>query len=64
MENTVQWAKVKLPIQHKVKPSAVFDIRPHPKYFILSTSQVNSTLNDLLFCVGRVSSSSRNGLGT
>ena len=37
---------VKWQIQHKAKPSAVFDIRPHPNYYSYSfcTSQVNSTL--------------------
>ena len=61
MENTVEGAEVKWPIQHKVKPSAVFDIRPHPEYFIFRTSQLNSALTDLLICIGRVSSSSING---
>ena len=63
MENTVRGAEVKWPVQHKVKPSAVFDIRPHPEYFILRTSQVNGALTDLLFCVGKVSSSSSYGSG-
>ena len=36
---------VKLQIQHKANPNAVFVMRPHPKYCIF---QVNSALTDLL----------------
>ena len=38
-------------------------IRPYPEYCIFHTSQVNSALTDLLFCVGRISSSSSDGSG-
>ena len=40
-------------IQHKVKPSAVLDMRPHPEYSIFAVT-------DSLLCVGRISSNSRN----
>ena len=51
-------------IQYKVKLSAAFDIRPHPEYFIISIARLNGALNDLVFCVGRIGSSNRNGSGT
>ena len=48
MENTVRGGEVKWSTQHKVKSSAVFDIRPHLKYFTFHTSQVDGTLNDFI----------------
>ena len=50
--------EIKWEIQHKVKPGAVFDMRRHPEYCIFLTSSVNGALTDLLFCMGRISSSS------
>ena len=35
---------------------------PPQVYCILSTSQVNGALTDLLLCIGRISSSSSDGL--
>ena len=48
-------------IQHEVKPSAVFaqDLTPSTVFFL---TQINGALIDLLFCVGRISSSSIDGL--
>ena len=36
-------------MQHETKPSAVFDMRPHPKYCVLHTSRVNGALTDYCF---------------
>ena len=44
--------QVEWQIQHEVNLSAVFDRTPHPEYSIFCTSQVNSVLTDLLFCIG------------
>ena len=49
MRGGVEWQ-----IHHDAKLSAVFDMRPHPKY---CTLLINGALIDLLFCVGRISSS-------
>ena len=38
-------------IQHKAKPSAVFDTRPHPEYCIFHTSPENRALSiQLYYC--------------
>ena len=46
---------VECQIQHKAKPSAAFDMRPHLEYYIFHTLRVNTALTDLLLCVGRIS---------
>ena len=56
MRGGVEWQT-----QHEAKPSAALDTRRHPKYCIFHTSQVNSALNDLLFCIGKISSNSSDG---
>ena len=53
MNGGVEWQ-----IQHEVKLSAAFDMRSNPEYCIFCTSQVNGSLTDLLFCVGRINSCS------
>ena len=52
---------VKWQIQHEVKPSAVFARDPTPSTVFFRTSRVNGALTDLLFCDGRISSSSSDG---
>ena len=53
-------AGVEWQVQHKTKWSGVFNMRPHHKYCIFCTSRVNSALNDILFCVGKIISSCSN----
>ena len=53
MKGGVEWQ-----IEHKAKPSAVLDMRPHSKYCIICKSWDNSVLTDLDFCIGRISSNS------
>ena len=48
-------------IQHEAKPSAVFARDPTPSTVFFRTSRVNGALTDLLFCVGRINSSSSDG---
>ena len=45
-------------MQHKAKPSAVFNIRPQPKYCIFLHITSKWCLTGLLFCIVRISSSS------
>ena len=53
MRGEVEWQ-----IQHEVKPSAVVAQDPTLSTVLFSTSRLNGALSDLLFCVGRISSSS------
>ena len=52
---------VKWQIQHEAKLSAVFAWDPTQSTVFFCTSWVNNAVTDLLFCVGRISSSSSNG---
>ena len=52
---------VKWQIQHEAKPSAVFAQDPTLSTVIFHTSRVNGALTDLLFCIGRINSSSSDG---
>ena len=63
MGKIVQGVGQVVQIQHKAKSSAVFDIRPHPKYHIFCTSQVNCALTDLLFCIVKIISCTSKSLG-
>ena len=58
MRGGVEWQ-----MQHEVKPSAVFARDPTLSVVFFHTSQVNGALTDLLFCVGRINSSSSDGSG-
>ena len=55
--------RVEWQIQHEAKPSAVFARDPTPSTVFFCTSQVHGALTDLLFCVGRISSSSTDEFG-
>ena len=52
MRGGVEWQT-----QNEAKPSAVFARDPTPSTVFFHTSRVNGALTDLLFCVGRISSS-------
>ena len=41
-------------MQHKMNPSAVFDMRPTPSTAFFRASQVTGALTDLLLCIGRI----------